>query len=446
MPPSVASLIRNRCKFRTTSLRIGLGGLRLRRNFAIVTAMVIAVIVYGSLYPFTFRQPAAGLGAAARALFNSWAEAPGARRFHFQRGALYAIRLFAILAISGAGNAAKRILMVIVAGAILSTCMELAQYYDDSRQTAATDLYANVVGALLGAIGGSLTGGNFRWPLLREIASNRVPTLLLTAWAGYRLFPYVPTIDLHKYWNALKPVVLHPSLTGYDLFRYTAIWLTIGVLVEAIGGQKRAWLMFPLFVGSVIVAKVMIVDTTLTMAEVAGAGLAFCVWGILAVRTRLRVTLIALLFAAMSSPDVSNHSNFWPQAVLSAGSRFLVSCPALSRSTFYHFWRNFSFRQLDLAPHASRTSASVSHICRCGDPVHHQSSADLSAQPHGGDHGCRDGFAHRRGVRAGRRRDPTQRGLGSGAEEKSAGRRPRTRADKQAGRPDENDCPGSDRG
>ncbi len=268
----------------------------LRRNFAIATALMTAVIVYGSLYPFTFRQPTAGLGPAARALLNSWADAPGRGDFIANIALYTPFGFFAVLAISGIGSAAKRILMAIAAGAILSTCMELTQYYDDSRQTVATDLYANVVGTLLGAIGGSLTGGSFRWPLLREIASNRVPTLLLSAWAGYRLFPYVPTIDLHKYWNALKPVVLHPSLTGYDLFRYTAIWLTIGVLVEAIVGQKRVWLMFPLFVGSVIVAKVLIVDTTVTMAEVAGAGLAFCVWGILVVGPRLRVTLIALLF------------------------------------------------------------------------------------------------------------------------------------------------------
>jgi hypothetical protein len=87
------------------------------------------------------------------------------------------------------------------------------QYYDDGRQTSATDLYANVLGTVLGAIGGRLTGRNFRWPLLREIASNRIPTLLLGAWAGY---PYVPTTDLYKYWNALKPVVVLLSLTGCD--------------------------------------------------------------------------------------------------------------------------------------------------------------------------------------------------------------------------------------
>jgi hypothetical protein len=34
-------------------------------------------------------------------------------------------------------------------------------------------------------------------------------------------------IDLHKYCNALKPIVLTPSLIGYDLFRQTAIWLAV---------------------------------------------------------------------------------------------------------------------------------------------------------------------------------------------------------------------------
>ena len=84
---------------------------------------------------------------------------------------------FAMLTIKQGIGTAKRLVLVMVIGALLSTCMELAQYYDDGRQTAATDLYSNVVGTVLGAIGGSLAGRSFRWPLLQEIASNRVPTL-----------------------------------------------------------------------------------------------------------------------------------------------------------------------------------------------------------------------------------------------------------------------------
>jgi hypothetical protein len=46
----------------------------------------------------------------------------------------------------------------------------------------------------------------------------------------------------------------------------------------------------------VLVAKVLMVDTTLTTAEIVGAGLAFCVWGVLALGARLRNIAIALLF------------------------------------------------------------------------------------------------------------------------------------------------------
>jgi len=272
------------------------GRLRFKANFLFATAVVIAVIVYGSLYPFAFRQPIFALGPAARALFESWNEQPSRGDFIANVALYMPLGFFAILTIGRDVGTAKRIVLAVLIGAFLSTCMELTQYYDDGRQTAATDLYANVVGTTLGAIGGSLTGTDFRWPLLREIASNRVPALLLSAWAGYRLFPYVPTIDLHKYWDTLKPVILYPSLTGYDLFRYTAIWLTIGALIEAISGPKRLWLLFPLFVGGVLVAKVIMVDTTLATAEIAGAALAFCAWSVLAVHVRLRVVMIALLF------------------------------------------------------------------------------------------------------------------------------------------------------
>jgi hypothetical protein len=251
--------------------------------------------------------------------------------------------------------------------------MELVQYYDDGRQTSATDLYANVLGTVLGAIGGRLTGRNFRWPLLRGIGSNRIPTLLLGSWAGYRLFPYVPTIDLHKYWNALKRVVLHPNLTGYDLFRYTAIWLTIGALIEAIGGPRRLALLFPLFVGSVIVAKVVMVDTTLTTAVLAGAGLAFGAWD--GSRSRCRSprcpdcsTLLRLCHRRVArSVPVRRYSEFFRTDPV---PRLHVQ---LSRDRcFIIFSKILPFRQLDLAPGQSRASASVIDPCRRGYLVHDQ--------------------------------------------------------------------------
>ena len=275
------------------------GAHRLNKGFLIAAAIIIAVILYGSLFPFAFYQHEGGVG-PIRNLIRSWAETPGRGDFVANVFFYLPLGFFGSLATAGRGRTMRRILLVTLAGGLLSTTMELAQYYIAGRVSAADDVYANLIGTVLGAIVGNLAGRDFLWLPFREIADNRVPCLLLALWLAYRLYPYVPTIDLHKYWEALKPVVFHPRPTGYDLFRYTAIWLTVGSLIEAVGGLRRGWLLFPLFIATVMAAKVVIVGKALSAAEIAGAATALAIWLLLAVSfgARLRVAVTALLFAA----------------------------------------------------------------------------------------------------------------------------------------------------
>jgi VanZ family protein len=266
------------------------------KRFAVAAAIAAAIIIYGSLYPFVFRPPAEGMEPALQALWASRAAAPS-RTAAIANILLYMpLGFCAVLALGRGARNAPRVVLVTGIGALLSVSMELAQFFDQDRVTDAPDVYANTIGTLLGAVGGRLMGPGFRWPLLAEIAAARVPTLLLAAWVGYRLFPYVPAIDLHKYWVALKPVILHPTLSAYDLFRYTAIWLAIVALLEAIVGSARIWLHFPLFVLAVLIGKIMIVDAVLTPAEIAGAGSALVCCGLLGFNRSVRITLIAFAF------------------------------------------------------------------------------------------------------------------------------------------------------
>jgi VanZ family protein len=176
----------------------------------------------------------------------------------------------------------------------------LAQYYLPGRVSAADDVYANVTGTALGALIGTVAAGSFRWAPIRAIAADRAAALLLALWLGYRLYPYVPTIDLHKYWEALKPVILHPRPALYDLFRYAAIWLTIGSLLEALAGPRPTKLLIPLFFAGVLAAKVLIIGKTLSAPEVTGAIVALVAWLILAstVGLRLRIALTSVFFTA----------------------------------------------------------------------------------------------------------------------------------------------------
>jgi VanZ family protein len=275
------------------------GAHRLNKSFLIAAAIIAAAILYGSLYPFTFYQPEGGVGPLQN-LLRSWADTPGRGDFVANIFFYLPLGFFGSLAVARSGRTLPRILFVTLAGGLLSTAMELSQYYIAGRVSAADDICANLTGTMLGAIVGNFAGRHFLWLPTREVVANRVPFLLLAVWLSYRLYPYVPTIDLHKYWDALKPVVFHPRPTGYDLFRYTAIWLTIGSLIEALAGPRRGWLFFPLFAAAVLVAKVVVVGKTVGAAEIAGAAIALAVWFLLSVSltTRIRVTATAVLFSA----------------------------------------------------------------------------------------------------------------------------------------------------
>ena len=258
-------------------------------------AIVVAGIVLGSLYPFDFRVPAHGDGPVAT-LLAGWARRPG-------RGDLFAnillympFGLCALLAMRRPAGIAPRLVLEILAGGALSVAMELSQYFDADRVTTATDVYANLLGTAIGALAGRLFRVDSRRLPLDRLRANPVPTLLLMTWATDRLYPYEPTVDLHKYWQTLKPL-LSPSLDGWDLYRHTVIWLTLFQLVATLAGERRGRLLAPLFAFAMLAAKVLILDATLSAAEVAGAFLAAGLWPLIAGQ-RWRPGLLAALLAA----------------------------------------------------------------------------------------------------------------------------------------------------
>jgi hypothetical protein len=114
----------------------------------------------------------------------------------------------------------------------LSISFELAQYFDEGRVTSATDVCANTLGVLLGSAAAVVWAKNADFALRVGVFSKPIPFLLLCAWTAYRTYPYVPTTDLHKFWEAVKPVVLSPSAHPYDIGRHTTVWLTLFALID----------------------------------------------------------------------------------------------------------------------------------------------------------------------------------------------------------------------
>jgi VanZ family protein len=257
-------------------------------------AIIVAGVAYGSLYPFHFEEPIGGQG-PLQAVLRTWDIAPG-------RGDLLAnivlylpIGFFCVRIFPARMSEPLRFMLTLLFGTALSGCVELAQYYDPGRVPSAGDVYTNAFGTAVGAVAGIVFAYDIRLSLVREIRARPFPALLLASWLGYRLYPYAPTINLHKYWDALKPLVLNPQLVRYDCFRYAVMWLTIAALLETIAKQRRSRRLLPLFAAAVIAAKITIIAQELTLNEVVGMGAGFAIWlTIIGQPFRVRAFLIVM--------------------------------------------------------------------------------------------------------------------------------------------------------
>jgi VanZ family protein len=242
-----------------------------------VLALVTIFIIYGSLYPFVWERHA-GAGDPLRTLLCTWREWD--RRGDLLSNILLYLPFgfFVVHTLPGRAPAWIRAVLAILAGTALSVCMELAQLYDEGRVTSMGDVYANTIGAAVGAITSALLGASMRWPFMRELGGNPEASLLLTMFLGYRLYPYVPVIDMHKYLRAVDGLLQQPIPPAFDLTRFVVTWLFIAVVVESLYGFRRWFLLFPMLVFVVFAGRIAIVDLSLTSADAAGAAMAFVLW------------------------------------------------------------------------------------------------------------------------------------------------------------------------
>src|SRR5690606_32319677 len=114
---------------------------------------VVALIAYGSLYPFNFK-PDAIEGGVLQALSKlSWARA--GRSDHIANVLLYLPLGFCLfLLLASRLSRPASIIVATLLGASLSLMVEIAQVYVSARVPSLKDLALNTLGASLGACGG----------------------------------------------------------------------------------------------------------------------------------------------------------------------------------------------------------------------------------------------------------------------------------------------------
>lgn len=269
------------------------------RNYVLGTLVVLAGIVYVSLYPFHWRATHL-IGGPFHQFALSWDRWPESRGDFIANVLLYLPwGFFCVRSFGRAKPAWWRVFLATALGAALSVTMEISQFYIAERYTDMRDVYSNTLGAALGAIAGLAFTANSRVNILRELRIEPFPALLLAAFVAARLYPFVPVIDAHKYLAAVRPLLNTAALTKLDVFLAGTTWLVICYLAETLFGKRSAFLAGLLIVALVFAAEILVIDAKLSLAGVLGAALAYLLWFALLRFLPGRISIVALGFAGV---------------------------------------------------------------------------------------------------------------------------------------------------
>ncbi len=246
-----------------------------------ILALVAALILYGSLYPWQFHAQEYPHNPLWM-LLHRWPTGLD-RYLIWDVGVnitLYVpLGIFAYLAVSARSSWVWRILAPLALGTLLSASIEMLQLYDGSRNCSLSDLISNATGTAVGIAIGALYRTRFqRFLAAQDAASLLRPTgalLLLACWLGYQMFPLFPVWGRT---NLLRRIATlrASSISPVDTLVVFAEWLAVACLLDSIRKKNVNALLALLLL--LVPARLMIATRTLAWADVAGALAASVAW------------------------------------------------------------------------------------------------------------------------------------------------------------------------
>ena len=245
-----------------------------RSHFAapLLLAIIVALILYVSLYPFRFDADGPAVTEVLRQL--SWARA--SRGDMLNNVLLYVPLGFCIaLAVEPRFGRSAGIATGLLGGALLSLTMELMQGSIATRVPSLTDLSLNAAGALAGAVGGSAwhaLGARMTPQANPAGRSGAVALVVLVLWLIARLWPFVPDASLRQLKRAVRPL-FSPELGWTDLAAFFVGWLVVAQAVFHLARRQRRVDVFLIVIAAVLVGRTFTAGNTLEFAELAAIAL-----------------------------------------------------------------------------------------------------------------------------------------------------------------------------
>ena len=241
--------------------------------------VVIAFIVYGSLYPFDFHFDRT---AASPLLILLHAWPAQIDRFAWRDAAVnvllyFPLGLTAVLVLSRRLPRAIAALAAMIFGVALSASIEMLQIFDSTRTCSLLDVACNFVGTV-GGIAVALIFEREIFAITRRRTGDRGAAgalLLACCWLGYQLYPFVPRFS-RGYLRANIARFLATPISPVEVCAAAAEWFAFALLMRALAGRPKAPWLLPVML--CLPLRLLIMERSLSPAELLGAALALLAW------------------------------------------------------------------------------------------------------------------------------------------------------------------------
>jgi glycopeptide antibiotics resistance protein len=239
-----------------------------RTHFAapLLLAVIVALILYVSLFPFEFAAARTDWSTALRSM--TWARA--SRSDMFNNVLLYAPLGFCLaLLLEPRLGRLTGLLGAAVGGAALSLTMELTQASIAPRVPSLTDLSLNAAGTALGAAAGSAwhAFGSRIAPQGNPRSRSRTVAITIVAlWLLQRLWPLVPEPGLSQVKRAVRPL-LEPQFSLAEIAAYFVAWLIVAQALVHLARRQRTVDALLMVVATVLVGRAIVEGSELVVAE-----------------------------------------------------------------------------------------------------------------------------------------------------------------------------------
>jgi VanZ family protein len=230
---------------------------------------VVALIAYGSLYPFNFKPDAVSGGVLAALGELSWARA--GRGDRISNVLLYLPLGFCLfLWLNTHSRRVPALLLATLLGTSFSLAIEVAQVYVSARVPSLTDLSLNALGTAIGAIGGMAWRIGTLWMHLPQraerITRDSTAGLLIVLWVLWRFAPFIPHFDLGKLKAALRPL-FDPQLNAALIFAYLTCWIVISQALASIVSRARLLETLLVLIATVLVGRLLVAEQAFVPSE-----------------------------------------------------------------------------------------------------------------------------------------------------------------------------------